>query len=271
MGLLAGLKFTEKASAAAPPLAGLKIMRGGGSDVAGDASKVGDGGITFRGAALRRYTEEAKDSGRTLEQVVAERWGTVENLLGEDAAAVKAAAMRPTAPGRAPKVKRSAPRFQQDSAPAKRKVPLGGDATDAAVLKTFSKKLESALQMNVGAEAPAPRPGDTSEWVGLNKHMSLGMKSAVTESMARGSKRRQNDDAAAPRAAVQTQAAAAAPREKRPPTFGEANFANEGKDAWRAAVQAQSAKVAPKDVSQARQTGSGNSDIAAMLRAKLGK
>ena len=236
----------------------------------------GDGGLQYRASALRNSMAEAKKSGRSLEDVVRERWGSVKELTGgrdPDAFLRAAAAAERALPrrgrGRGRGKGRGGGRFGDggrgrgdDGAPAKRSLNLGRDASDASLLKRYSQKLQGSLEAAVSGSLPeaAPRvPADDdargeAAWVGLASRSTFGMTSSFKD----GWRKR------GPAAEPPSQPAATRPRPT--PRAQPAPKPEPPKPA--------PPKPAPKppaeDVRVVQGDGESNADAAAALRKRLG-
>mmetsp|Transcript_13209 Transcript_13209/g.43053 ORF Transcript_13209/g.43053 Transcript_13209/m.43053 type:complete len:256 (+) Transcript_13209:41-808(+) len=145
MGLLSGLRFSgdepkrKKTKEKEPPKVGLwypqqqqeQQQEQQEQREMAPAVVVGDGGASHRAACLRRATEEAKRTGRDLEDVVADRYGSLEELtLGKSIDETLA-------------LERSLPRVARRRRPHSdlhRSEP--GGLTDAQVLAEYAEELE---------------------------------------------------------------------------------------------------------------------------------
>ncbi|EFJ41173.1 hypothetical protein VOLCADRAFT_119773 [Volvox carteri f. nagariensis] len=103
--VVAGLRIMKTTDSAAPEAAAAAAgmataPASGGGGGGGGGGLVGDGGASWRLKALRRAQEQARAEGRSLQEVVGERWGSLAQLTGaltSSAAADGKAHLRPAA------------------------------------------------------------------------------------------------------------------------------------------------------------------------------
>lgn len=138
-----------------------------------------DGGASYRASALRRAAAEAQETGKSLEEVVVERWGTLEELTRGDPDFLKKALSRGEVPGRRVEKRRDRRHIRADPP-----VSAAKRSADAVMLKNYARKLENAIDDAVGTNGKATKKGrretsrdDTDEqpqWVGLAARQTLG-------------------------------------------------------------------------------------------------
>lgn len=188
--LLDGLVWStdEAPVKAAPPVKEPVIKEPAGRPVVDtDAPAVDtDGGASYRAAALRRAIDEARTTGVSLEEVVARRWGSIDELTRGDSEAFK------KAPPQRPPRARPAPR---DVPP--KSLPIGDGSADRDILRQYSRKLETAFGEAFAGkrviEAAPPKPEDQNAWVGLGRS-TLGMSGTCAKGWRRGAARDDDDD-----------------------------------------------------------------------------
>lgn len=179
-----GSRYEEARAPEAPPPkkreAGLgPIVKCRDGDEAGAVPST-DGGASYRAAALRRAIAQAESSGRKLEDVVAERWGSLEELTKGDPNAIdKALSSRPAARPAKKRRRQLEPSEAQDIRSTAR------TSADAAMLRQYARKVEDAISSvaNGGSRRDSRSNHDVhsdsesnsqNAWVGLASRQTLG-------------------------------------------------------------------------------------------------
>lgn len=140
-----------------------------------------DGGTSYRAAALRRAVAQAESSGRKLEDIVAERWGSLEELTKGDPNAIeKALSARPTTRPAKKRRRQVEPSEEKDIRSTAR------TSADAAMIRQYARKVEDAISSITNGSTRSDcrsnhevhadsENNNQNAWVGLAPRQTLGM------------------------------------------------------------------------------------------------
>ena len=189
-----------------------------GSSGGGD---MGDGGASYRASALRRCMEEADRSGRALEEVVAERWGTVEELTRGKSIQEALSAER------APVAFRRRRRRGEDQPVLLPLVKIEGGLSDKDILRQYEETLEATvIETKKGKDQPRKQQSADTGWTGLPTG-SLGLGSTFQKGQSWRETHRRSDEERHPRGeAIPQQRSHEDPRPRKHPRGGDETVSN---------------------------------------------